>query len=216
MLSTPLHLPNLKLLSVVNSDSRRTAALLRALHHLWECAYSPWFIFKSPTPPLARPGTSVHWGPVWSATTSQDWWTNRGICASVTQTSCRRLERAPRSGSESASTSSGTTAGTAARWTVTTPCSDVSCSAVSPCVCLPWRVRLLAAQWYLAWSVTASVPNLPPRSHPSSLPQPHLSLSFPVPVPLALFFLRSYRTHVCSRSMFIVANGLLQCLTPRQ
>lgn len=52
MLSTPLHLPKPKLLSVVNSDSQRTAALLRALHHLWECAYPPWFrSFLNPPPP---------------------------------------------------------------------------------------------------------------------------------------------------------------------
>lgn len=39
MLSTPLQLANLKLLSVVNSDSHRTAALLPANHHLWIGVY---------------------------------------------------------------------------------------------------------------------------------------------------------------------------------
>lgn len=41
MVSTPLLLANLKLLSVVNSDSQRTvtAALLHATHHLWVCVY---------------------------------------------------------------------------------------------------------------------------------------------------------------------------------
>lgn len=46
MVSTPLLLANLKLLSVVNSDSQRTAALLHATHHLWVCVYphvhTPW------------------------------------------------------------------------------------------------------------------------------------------------------------------------------
>lgn len=37
MVSTPLLLANLKLLSVVNSDSQRTAALRHTTHHLWEC-----------------------------------------------------------------------------------------------------------------------------------------------------------------------------------
>lgn len=170
--------------------------------------------------PHARSGTSVHWGPVWSVTTSQAWWTSSAICASVTQTSCRPLAREPRSGSESASTSSGTIAGTAARWTATTPCSDASCYGVSPCVCLPQPVRLLAAQKYRAWTVTASVPNLPPCSHPSSLPLPHLSLSFLLcrpPAPRSVLSpLFALWTHVCLRSMFIVANGLLQCPTPRQ
>lgn len=41
MVSTPLLLANLKLLSVVNSDSQRTVteALLQATHHLWVCVY---------------------------------------------------------------------------------------------------------------------------------------------------------------------------------
>lgn len=51
MLSTPLHLPNPKLLSVVNSDSQRTAAPLRALHHLWECVYSTQSRYFLNTPP---------------------------------------------------------------------------------------------------------------------------------------------------------------------
>lgn len=159
MLSTPLQLANLKLLSVVNSDSHRTAALLPANHHLWMAVYryttsapktaqilqyainhksalwSIYVVFKTAQDSVQKfllffsawSGTLVHWGPVWSVTTSRVWWTSSGNCANAIQTSCKQSVRAPRSGLESASTSSDTIAGTAAHLTVTTLCLDVSC-----------------------------------------------------------------------------------------
>lgn len=127
-------------------------------------------------------GTSALWGPVWSATTSQAWWTSSGNSASATQTSCRPSARAPRSGLGSASTSSDTIAGTAAHWTATTPCLDVSCFGVSPCVCL--HTDCVAKEFrYWAWTWAPSATNLPSHSHPSSLLLPYLSLLFSVLLP---------------------------------
>lgn len=52
MVSTPLLLPNLKLLSVVNSDLQRTitTALLHTTHHLWVCIFRCVFIYHIRAP----------------------------------------------------------------------------------------------------------------------------------------------------------------------
>jgi len=125
---------------------------------------------------IAFSGTLVRWGPVWSATTSPAWWISSGNSVSATRTLCRPSAKAPKSGSESASTNSDTTAGTAAHWTATTPCSDVSCYGVSQWVCLH---IFLSNYWLWPKSIEILSLNLSPVCHyltPQSRPFYCLSL----------------------------------------